>query len=705
MELKVWVEGIQRVVCGVNEKTTCQDVVYALAHATGKTGRFTLIERWRNSERLLAPGEQPLKVLLKWGEHSNDVQFILQWSPLDSSSTSKTTSPGKSGHSTGNGGGGGENVSENPQGGGSQFKTGTASYSPSGGSTNQSNSVSQTNGLSSSKKPSYPSSNSYHSSNPLPNQRPSPTLLGQVNSSTNNPSSSKQFPHLNGGSVGGGGRLPSSESSGVMKGAPQRLIFSDAIKEFSSSSQVSSGKGSNSPGSSLQQGAPPPAGKMKELSAPPPYREPPNPITYQGKVSPSVSSPSSINSPSLKGLPPYREPPPPTMMQQPSPQYPNPNAYLIRHNNSSNSPVRGASNSTSGGSQSYFGSSANSSSSSLLNNGGTNSCSVSASGVPSSKESPRHAPQISPSSHDAFSSFNNASDKSDNSFWNSKDQPLINGDTPNQNGSVNKTSTVPSSVDSPNSHYKELVRLVNSQREKLTSQQAELTQYDAEIMFWEGKAKEQQRNMEFITKEISRLELISSQNEGQVLSLSHLEEENDYVRQEAETLKSELTSLKGDLGKCENELDKCRNRLRYLFSDPQIPKRLMEEFHNSQASAAQRQEEWMQREAATLAEVDRLKKELEMARRETDAVSDLSGSLDKEVHSLDSTLAEKKKQMEQLVSAMKEANLQSLIINPPEELVDGGVHQRSGSTRRMIGSPRQLENAAPTSKNPHGVWV
>lgn len=24
MELKVWVEGIQRIVCGVNEKTTCQ---------------------------------------------------------------------------------------------------------------------------------------------------------------------------------------------------------------------------------------------------------------------------------------------------------------------------------------------------------------------------------------------------------------------------------------------------------------------------------------------------------------------------------------------------------------------------------------------------------------------------------------------------------------------------------------------------------
>lgn len=39
-----------------------QDVVFALAHATGKIGRFTLIERWRSNERLLAPNENPLKV-------------------------------------------------------------------------------------------------------------------------------------------------------------------------------------------------------------------------------------------------------------------------------------------------------------------------------------------------------------------------------------------------------------------------------------------------------------------------------------------------------------------------------------------------------------------------------------------------------------------------------------------------------------------
>lgn len=39
-----------------------KDVVFALAHATGKSGRFTLIERWRSNERVLAPNENPLKV-------------------------------------------------------------------------------------------------------------------------------------------------------------------------------------------------------------------------------------------------------------------------------------------------------------------------------------------------------------------------------------------------------------------------------------------------------------------------------------------------------------------------------------------------------------------------------------------------------------------------------------------------------------------
>lgn len=78
MELRVWLEGgPQRVVCGVTEATTCQDVVYALAQATAQTGRFALVERCRRSERPLAPSDRPLRLLARRAGAS-DVHFLLR---------------------------------------------------------------------------------------------------------------------------------------------------------------------------------------------------------------------------------------------------------------------------------------------------------------------------------------------------------------------------------------------------------------------------------------------------------------------------------------------------------------------------------------------------------------------------------------------------------------------------------------------------
>lgn len=83
MELRVWVDGTQRVVCGVKLTTTCQEIVFALAHATQQAGRFTMIERWRNNERLLSPNEQPLVTLQRWGDRMNEVEFILKKTSTD----------------------------------------------------------------------------------------------------------------------------------------------------------------------------------------------------------------------------------------------------------------------------------------------------------------------------------------------------------------------------------------------------------------------------------------------------------------------------------------------------------------------------------------------------------------------------------------------------------------------------------------------
>lgn len=84
MELRVWVDGTQRVVCGVKLTTTCQEIVFALAHATQQAGRFIMIERWRNNERLLSPNEQPLVTLQRWASRMDEVEYILRKTSTDS---------------------------------------------------------------------------------------------------------------------------------------------------------------------------------------------------------------------------------------------------------------------------------------------------------------------------------------------------------------------------------------------------------------------------------------------------------------------------------------------------------------------------------------------------------------------------------------------------------------------------------------------
>ncbi|XP_070763441.1 ras association domain-containing protein 7 [Enoplosus armatus] len=78
MELKVWVDGVVRVVCGLSEETSCQDVVIALAQAIGQTGRYVLIQRLRDTERQLLATDRPLESLAKLGQHGSEVQFFLR---------------------------------------------------------------------------------------------------------------------------------------------------------------------------------------------------------------------------------------------------------------------------------------------------------------------------------------------------------------------------------------------------------------------------------------------------------------------------------------------------------------------------------------------------------------------------------------------------------------------------------------------------
>ncbi|XP_044054615.1 ras association domain-containing protein 8-like isoform X2 [Siniperca chuatsi] len=78
MELKVWVDGVFRVVCGLSLNTSCQDVVIALAQAIGQTGRYILMLKLRGTERQLVADDCPLQYLGQLGQLAAEVQFILR---------------------------------------------------------------------------------------------------------------------------------------------------------------------------------------------------------------------------------------------------------------------------------------------------------------------------------------------------------------------------------------------------------------------------------------------------------------------------------------------------------------------------------------------------------------------------------------------------------------------------------------------------
>ncbi|XP_077580154.1 ras association domain-containing protein 8 [Stigmatopora nigra] len=91
MEIKVTVDNLPRLVCGVTDETTCQDVVTVLAQAIGQPGRYMLRERFKDFERCMSPDERPLEMLRKYGEHAKEVQLALfHGSPSVSDEMSRT---------------------------------------------------------------------------------------------------------------------------------------------------------------------------------------------------------------------------------------------------------------------------------------------------------------------------------------------------------------------------------------------------------------------------------------------------------------------------------------------------------------------------------------------------------------------------------------------------------------------------------------
>lgn len=103
-----------------------------------------------------------------------------------------------------------------------------------------------------------------------------------------------------------------------------------------------------------------------------------------------------------------------------------------------------------------------------------------------------------------------------------------------------------------------------------------------------------------------------------------------------------------------------RNNLLYPYLKTIVSCRLLME-------EVQMEERVSEMEHSLLAEIERLQNEVESAKQGAELVCHTADNLRTEVANLESAITEKKRQVERLVADMKEANLQSLAVLPPED--------------------------------------
>ncbi|GAB6028617.1 hypothetical protein CHUAL_004454 [Chamberlinius hualienensis] len=640
MELKVWVEGIQRIVCGVSDATTCQDVVYALAHATGKTGRFTLVEKWRNNERLLPPQEHPLKVLSKWGEYANDVQLVLRRTSLDTkSSTLQADNPITKGVPV-------ETSLPN------NWQKASSPLSPTSGAKDLKKSLTFSAG-------------------------------GTANTTDNNVGGSSKDKILK--DIKEANRIVANRNNPPAPNQPLKREANDKKQLAKSSEDII--KDNVYSASNYK------SGKIEKEPVLPISRFAVGPNTrnyntnYAGKA---LSAKQQQMSTSTRGVKVSSDEVPSIQSQFKS--SPCGDQLNSDHYNNSGGPVsriptviQPSNVSSRGTSQEVA---------------GQNSCGGNGNKLPSLipirrvESSPKVAVQEENSrrpngSYPVPVHTSIPKSRKINSEWK---KPTEEEESVLGCGQQQKVVY--------DSCYRDLVRLINLQREKLSQQQAGLTQYDAEIMYWEEKQKDHQRQIEMIEREMEKMEASGrdlNEEMGQLEPL-HLDDELDVGRQQEKMLQSELTLLRSKLSNCETELLQCKNKIRLLMDDISEDRRWK----------SKEDEERRHRERIVLSEIDDLQRDLQDIMKDYDTRVKSCDKLEQEVKQIESAIAVKKKQVESLVQEMKAANLESLALTPAEEirhLLEGGAHKGPGSSRKIVGSPRQLENAVPTSKNPHGVWV
>jgi hypothetical protein len=90
MDLRVYVDGVARIICDLTRTTTVHDIIIALAQYKGKAGRYSLIQRAPNgTQRTLSPNELTCELI-----HHADWIYILQQNPSHGQKRSKSLDGG-----------------------------------------------------------------------------------------------------------------------------------------------------------------------------------------------------------------------------------------------------------------------------------------------------------------------------------------------------------------------------------------------------------------------------------------------------------------------------------------------------------------------------------------------------------------------------------------------------------------------------------
>lgn len=274
-----------------------------------------------------------------------------------------------------------------------------------------------------------------------------------------------------------------------------------------------------------------------------------------------------------------------------------------------------------------------------------------------------------------------------------------------------------------NDNYVDLMNLVSAQQTRLQSQHAEIKHCDNELSYWDRglvgaagpptgpgsvpqsvgpgrpwgggpRTDPPSSQLDAVLTEVKRLEEVAGRNDRE---LNHLGSPvgggggAGGGPGEGGEIRSELDQLKHRLDSTDSELQKTNMTLRRLGDE-------MRSFS---------QEKSRQKEDELRIEVERIQAEIKLLQKSSEDGANISEKLNKEVQDVENQISARKAEVEKLIQDMKSANLESLTISPPDEskaFLDG-PSKPGGTTRKMMGSPRQLENAVPTSKNPHGVWV